>query len=90
LEPSDDKKYFIKAISKNNNLDPGQAVVLRPKFEKYELRNGNSLLWAGIWFGCGCLFFFIALAWPGVEIVKNRKAKRDDLSYTEIVNMLIP
>ena len=92
---SDDRaNYFkaIEAITKETAED--SLVVLEPKREKYEERNGNKLAWIFGSFGIGLAVLLFFLIWTGYSktelrrFLTGKKPKQDDLAH--VLNFLNP
>lgn len=92
---SKDRANFLKAIASriNEPLDDSY-IILQPKKNNYEERNGNKLLWTFGSFGIGLTLFMILLIWPGFnenerkKFLSGKKPKQDDL--VDMFNFLIP
>ncbi|MBC7774983.1 MAG: rhomboid family intramembrane serine protease [Phycisphaerae bacterium] len=92
---SDDKEGYLKAaearikqpITKN-------TVILQPKFEPFEARNGNQFAWIFGSFGIGLSILLFSLIWPSYSKVEHlrqlagKKPKQDDL--VDALKYLIP
>jgi rhomboid protease GluP len=90
LPKSDDKDGFLKAIERfYKGSPPSQTMILEPKTDSFEDRNGSKLAWT---FGStviGLVFFLFCLIFPRysvMELERQHQGKKPE--HDEIVDML--
>ncbi len=93
LPNTEDRDGFLKAVAIRTKENTG-AVILEPKQEPFENRNGNKLLWI---FGShliGTSVFLLVLTWPRLSKIElerqlsGKKPKEDDV--VDMFKFLIP
>jgi rhomboid protease GluP len=92
---SDSRRNFLNAIEARIGQESDASfVVLEPRSEPYESRNGNKFIWIFGSFGIGLTTFLLLLGWPRysrVEYLRHRngeKPKHDDI--VDMLRFLIP
>lgn len=95
LGKSSDREFFVKAITSSLKSEPGEGVVMMaPKFDKFEERNGEKLYWAKLSYGIGSLVFLFALWFPPLcsESLQNYKSgnHKVDNPFLDMLKILIP
>jgi rhomboid protease GluP len=92
---SSNRKFFLKAINNSLGSEPtGDLVLLIPKFNNFNERNGDKLYWAKLSYGIGSLIYLFALWFPQfcTESLRNYKSgnHRVDNPFLDIMQILIP
>jgi rhomboid protease GluP len=93
LPNTEDRDGFLKAVASRTYGDT-DAVILEPKHEPFENRNGNKLQWIFGSYLIGTVFFLLMLTWPRVSKLElerqlaGKKPKEDDV--VDMIKFLIP
>lgn len=93
LPNTEDRDGYLKAVSARFKEQIG-AVILEPKHEPFESRNGNKLKWIFGSYFIGTVIFLLVLTWPGVSQqelkrqLAGKKPKEDDV--VDMLKFLIP
>jgi rhomboid protease GluP len=93
LPNTEDRDGYLKAVASRIN-DTAGAVILEPKHEPFEDRNGNKLQWIFGSYLIGTVVFLLVLMWPRLSKVElarqraGRKPKEDDV--IDMFKFLIP
>lgn len=96
LSKSTDKNFFIKAIEQSAGKisTPEDLVVLTPKLERFEDRNGDKLYWSGVSFAIGSLIFMVLLIFPPLCSDYERKLATGKFvvsnSFKDVIMFLLP
>lgn len=92
---SDDRQNYLKAIeARTKQTADDSFIILEPKHERFEDRNGNKFAWIFGSFGIGLSILLFSLIWPGYSeterkrFLTGKKPKQDDL--VDMLNYLIP
>lgn len=92
---SDDRINFLKAIEARTKQPTDESfIVLEPRQETYEGRNGNKFAWIFGSFGIGFGVLLFSLLFPGFSeserkrFLSGKKSKQDDI--VDMLNYLVP
>jgi rhomboid protease GluP len=94
LPNTEDRDGFLKAVATITKHEAGNVVILEPKNEPFESRNGNKLAWIFGSYFIGLTVFLLALTWPRLSKLElerqlaGKKPKEDDV--VEMFKFLIP
>lgn len=86
---------YITAINKKRNiLNKTPPEILEPKFEPFEARNGNKLIWVFGAFAIGAVIYFLLLLIPKFDEAGFKKfidgKYEEKYDFKESLSLLIP
>lgn len=93
LPNSEDRDGYLRAVATRAKKQEG-IVILEPRHEPFENRNGNKLRWIFGSYFIGTAVFLLALTWPRVSKLElerqlaGKKPKKDDV--VDMFKFLIP
>jgi rhomboid protease GluP len=95
LPKSDDRDGFLKAIGRFfKGPPPAQTMILEPKTDSFEDRNGNKLAWTFGSMAIGLAFFLFCLIFPRYSVTElehqhqGKKPQSDDI--IDMLKYMIP